>query len=137
MSEEQRWAANAPLLARVFDETKYLAASRVGAAAGAANSSVFACQPGRGVRAISCLSAGRSAGCTVGCQRRPLRRTSSAAQPGRVLTAVCGQGVAVCAWILSGLINTSGGTSAPSAPCCARLRRRARGRSGARTGVRG
>ena len=37
MSEEQWWAANAPLLARVFDETKYPTASRVGAAAGAAN----------------------------------------------------------------------------------------------------
>ena len=33
MSEEQWWAANAPLLTRVFDQTKYPTASRVGAAA--------------------------------------------------------------------------------------------------------
>jgi AcrR family transcriptional regulator len=41
MSEEQWWAANAPLLARVFDETKYPTASRVGAAAGAANGAAY------------------------------------------------------------------------------------------------
>src|SRR5712664_3201469 len=37
MSEEQWWAANAPMLARVFDQAKYPTASRVGAAAGAAH----------------------------------------------------------------------------------------------------
>jgi AcrR family transcriptional regulator len=37
MSEAQWWAANAPLLARVFDEAKYPTASRVGAAHGAAH----------------------------------------------------------------------------------------------------
>jgi AcrR family transcriptional regulator len=36
MSDEQWWAANAPLLARVFDGTEYPTAARVGAAAGAA-----------------------------------------------------------------------------------------------------
>jgi hypothetical protein len=41
MSEEQWWAANAPLLARVFDETKYPTASRVGAAAGAAHGAAY------------------------------------------------------------------------------------------------
>ncbi len=41
MSEEQWWAANAPLLARVFDETKYPTAARVGAAAGAANGAAY------------------------------------------------------------------------------------------------
>jgi AcrR family transcriptional regulator len=41
MSEEQWWAANAPLLARVFDEAKYPTASRVGAAAGAAHGAAY------------------------------------------------------------------------------------------------
>jgi hypothetical protein len=41
MSEEQWWAANAPLLARVFDETKYPTAARVGAAAGAAHGAAY------------------------------------------------------------------------------------------------
>ena len=41
MSEEQWWAANAPLLTRVFDETKYPTASRVGAAAGAAHGAAY------------------------------------------------------------------------------------------------
>ncbi len=41
MSEEQWWAANAPLLARVFDETKYPTASRVGADAGAAHGAAY------------------------------------------------------------------------------------------------
>ena len=41
MSEEQWWAANAPLLARAFDETKSPTASRVGAAAGAANGAAY------------------------------------------------------------------------------------------------
>lgn len=43
MSEEQWWAANAPLLAKVFDETRYPTATRVGAAAGAAHGA--ACDP--------------------------------------------------------------------------------------------
>jgi hypothetical protein len=41
MSEEQWWSANAPLLARVFDEAKYPTASRVGAAAGAAHGAAY------------------------------------------------------------------------------------------------
>ena len=41
MSEEQWWAANASLLTRVFDETKYPTASRVGAAAGAAHGAAY------------------------------------------------------------------------------------------------
>ena len=41
MSDEQWWAANAPLLTRVFDETKYPTAARVGAAAGAAHSAAY------------------------------------------------------------------------------------------------
>jgi hypothetical protein len=41
MSEEQWWAANAPLLARVFDQDKYPTAARVGAAAGAANGAAY------------------------------------------------------------------------------------------------
>ena len=41
MSQEQWWAANAPLLARVFDETKYPTAARVGAAAGAAHGAAY------------------------------------------------------------------------------------------------
>ena len=36
MSDEQWWAANAPFLAQVFDETRFPTAARVGAAAGAA-----------------------------------------------------------------------------------------------------
>jgi AcrR family transcriptional regulator len=41
MSEDQWWAANAPLLARVFDETKYPTAARVGAAVGAAHGAAY------------------------------------------------------------------------------------------------
>jgi AcrR family transcriptional regulator len=41
MSEEQWWTANAPLLAQVFDETKYPTAARVGAAAGAAHGAAY------------------------------------------------------------------------------------------------
>jgi AcrR family transcriptional regulator len=41
MSEEQWWTANAPLLARVFDEAKYPTAARVGAAAGAAYGAAY------------------------------------------------------------------------------------------------
>lgn len=41
MSEEQWWDSNAPLLARVFDETRYPTASRVGAAAGAAHGAAY------------------------------------------------------------------------------------------------
>ena len=41
LSEEQWWAANAPLLTRVFDEAKYPTASRVGAAAGAAHGAAY------------------------------------------------------------------------------------------------
>jgi AcrR family transcriptional regulator len=41
MSEEQWWAANAPLLARVFDQDKYPTAARVGAAAGAAHGAAY------------------------------------------------------------------------------------------------
>lgn len=39
MDDEQWWAANAPLLARVLDERSYPLATRVGAAAGSAHSS--------------------------------------------------------------------------------------------------
>lgn len=41
MNDEQWWAANAPLLARVFDENRYPTAARVGAAAGAAHGAAF------------------------------------------------------------------------------------------------
>jgi AcrR family transcriptional regulator len=41
MSEEEWWAANAPLLTRVFDQDKYPTASRVGAAAGAAHGAAY------------------------------------------------------------------------------------------------
>jgi AcrR family transcriptional regulator len=41
MSEEQWWAANAPLLARVFDPARYPTASRVGSAAGAAHGAAY------------------------------------------------------------------------------------------------
>jgi AcrR family transcriptional regulator len=41
MSDEQWWAANAPVLARVFDETRYPTAARVGAAAGAAHRGAY------------------------------------------------------------------------------------------------
>jgi AcrR family transcriptional regulator len=41
MSDEQWWAVNAPFLARVFDETKYPTAARVGAAAGAAHRGAY------------------------------------------------------------------------------------------------
>jgi AcrR family transcriptional regulator len=41
MSEEQWWAANAPLLTRVFDQNRYPTASRVGAAAGAAHGAAY------------------------------------------------------------------------------------------------
>jgi AcrR family transcriptional regulator len=41
MSDEQWWEANAPFLARVFDETKYPTAARVGPAAGAAHRGAY------------------------------------------------------------------------------------------------
>ncbi|HZC27728.1 MAG TPA: TetR/AcrR family transcriptional regulator [Actinopolymorphaceae bacterium] len=41
MSEEEWWAANAPLLARVLDPSRYPTAARVGAAAGAAHSAAY------------------------------------------------------------------------------------------------
>ena len=41
MDDEQWWAANAPLLARVFDADTYPIAARVGAAAGAAYGSAY------------------------------------------------------------------------------------------------
>jgi AcrR family transcriptional regulator len=41
LTDEQWWAANAPLLARVFDETKYPTAARVGATAGATLGGAF------------------------------------------------------------------------------------------------
>jgi AcrR family transcriptional regulator len=41
MSDRRWWAANAPLLARVFDENAYPTAARVGAAAGAAHGSAY------------------------------------------------------------------------------------------------
>ena len=41
MDDEQWWAANAPLLARVFDERAYPTVARVGAAAGAAHGSAY------------------------------------------------------------------------------------------------
>jgi len=41
MSDEQWWAVNAPFLARVFDETRYPTAARVGAAAGAAHRGAY------------------------------------------------------------------------------------------------
>jgi len=39
--DERWWAANAPLLARVLDETAYPLATRVGSAAGAAQNAAF------------------------------------------------------------------------------------------------
>ncbi len=41
MDDEQWWAANAPLLARIFDADAYPIAARVGAAAGAAHSGAY------------------------------------------------------------------------------------------------
>jgi len=41
MNDEQWWTASAPLLARVFDESAYPTAARVGAAAGAAHGSAY------------------------------------------------------------------------------------------------
>ncbi|MEV4331838.1 TetR/AcrR family transcriptional regulator [Streptomyces sp. NPDC049597] len=41
MSDEQWWAANAPLLARVFDPARYPLATRVGSAAGAAHQGAY------------------------------------------------------------------------------------------------
>jgi AcrR family transcriptional regulator len=41
MDDQQWWAANAPLLARVFDEHTYPTAARVGATAGAAHGSAY------------------------------------------------------------------------------------------------
>jgi AcrR family transcriptional regulator len=41
MDDEQWWAANAPLLARVFDADAYPTAARIGAAAGAAHGSAY------------------------------------------------------------------------------------------------
>ncbi|MEU3453248.1 TetR/AcrR family transcriptional regulator [Micromonospora sp. NPDC006766] len=40
-SEEQWWAANGPLLAQVFDESRYPTAVRVGSAAGAAHGAAY------------------------------------------------------------------------------------------------
>jgi AcrR family transcriptional regulator len=42
MDDQQWWTANAPLLARVFDENAYPLAARVGSAAGAAHGSAYA-----------------------------------------------------------------------------------------------
>jgi AcrR family transcriptional regulator len=44
MTDEQWWAANAPLLARVFDAHAYPTAARVGSAAGAAHGSAYSPQ---------------------------------------------------------------------------------------------
>ena len=44
MDEEQWWAANAPLLARVFDESAYPTAARVGTAAGAAQGGAWSAE---------------------------------------------------------------------------------------------
>ena len=44
MDEEQWWAANAPLLARVLDETAYPTAARVGAAAGEAHGGAWSAE---------------------------------------------------------------------------------------------
>ena len=52
MSEEQWWATNAPLLARVFDPAKYPTAARVGAAAGAAHGTAY--DPDRAPRISGC-----------------------------------------------------------------------------------
>ncbi|NYE50887.1 AcrR family transcriptional regulator [Spinactinospora alkalitolerans] len=41
MDDEQWWEANQPLLARVFDETRYPVAARVGGAAGAAHQGAY------------------------------------------------------------------------------------------------
>jgi AcrR family transcriptional regulator len=41
MSDEQWWAANAPMLARVFDPERYPVATRVGSAAGEAHQSAY------------------------------------------------------------------------------------------------
>jgi Tetracyclin repressor-like, C-terminal domain len=41
MTDEQWWSANAPILARVFDEQAYPTAARVGAAAGAAQGGAY------------------------------------------------------------------------------------------------
>jgi hypothetical protein len=41
MSDQQWWAANAPLLARVFDAVTYPTAARVGAAAGMAHDAAY------------------------------------------------------------------------------------------------
>lgn len=41
MNDEQWWAVNEPLLARVFDEHRYPTAARVGAAAGAAHGAAY------------------------------------------------------------------------------------------------
>ncbi|MGH3912086.1 MAG: TetR/AcrR family transcriptional regulator [Pseudonocardiaceae bacterium] len=41
LSDEQWWAANEPLLARVFDENSYPTAARVGAAAGAVHGAAY------------------------------------------------------------------------------------------------
>jgi hypothetical protein len=41
IDDAQWWAANAPLLARVFDEKRYPTAARVGAAAGAAYGTAY------------------------------------------------------------------------------------------------
>jgi AcrR family transcriptional regulator len=41
VTDEQWWAANAPLLRRVFDETRYPTAARVGAAAGGAHGAAY------------------------------------------------------------------------------------------------
>ena len=41
MDDVQWWAANAPLLSRIFDASRYPTASRVGAAAGAAYGSAY------------------------------------------------------------------------------------------------
>jgi AcrR family transcriptional regulator len=41
MNDEQWWVTNAPLLARVFDETAYPTAARIGSAAGAAHRGAY------------------------------------------------------------------------------------------------
>lgn len=41
MSDEQWWAANEPLLAKVFDPDRFPLAARVGSAAGAAHQGMY------------------------------------------------------------------------------------------------
>jgi AcrR family transcriptional regulator len=83
LTDEQWWAAHAPILARIFDETRYPLAARVGAAAGAAHGGAYnpthAFQFGlaRVLDGLGVLIDGRDATARTAGKGRPAARRTS------------------------------------------------------------